>query len=99
MAKRMNCASRVALRKSAALEYFAPFRYTSCKRAVWKGGLHRMKAIVVSSPRHYELVQRPIPEPPDGWARVKVTAAAFCATDLEVLDGGIKARYPLTPGH
>lgn len=58
-----------------------------------------MKAIIVDSPHTYHLAEKPIPEPPIGWARVKVTIAAFCATDLEVLDGRIKANYPLTPGH
>ena len=32
-------------------------------------------------------------------ARVKVVAAAVCATDLEVIDGNIPANYPLIPGH
>lgn len=58
-----------------------------------------MKAIVVEAPFKYELREIEMPEPPAGWARIKVLTAAFCATDLEVLNGGIKARYPLTPGH
>lgn len=39
----------------------------------------------------------PVPQP--GFARVKVAAAAVCATDLEVLTGRIPANDPLTPGH
>ncbi len=58
-----------------------------------------MKAVVVYAPNHYEVTELPIPEPPLGWARVKVTACAFCATDLEILSGAIPARYPITPGH
>lgn len=34
-----------------------------------------------------------------GFARIKVMAAAICATDLEVIDGNIPANYPLIPGH
>ncbi len=58
-----------------------------------------MKAIVVDKPLSYQLRDLPLPEPPHGWARIKVLMAAFCSTDLEVVSGGIKARYPLTPGH
>ncbi|NLG24971.1 MAG: alcohol dehydrogenase catalytic domain-containing protein [Clostridiales bacterium] len=58
-----------------------------------------MKAVVVYSPHHFAVVDRPMPQPPAGWARVRLAAAAFCATDLEVLSGGIPARYPITPGH
>ena len=45
------------------------------------------------------MVEKPIPAPPAGWARIRVKAAAVCATDLEVVDGRIPAKYPLTPGH
>jgi len=58
-----------------------------------------MKAILLSAPNRYGLADIPIPEPPDGWARVKVRMAAFCATDLEALTGGIPVRYPVIPGH
>lgn len=37
--------------------------------------------------------------PPPGFVRVKIKAAAICATDLEVIDGSIAANYPLIPGH
>lgn len=58
-----------------------------------------MKAVVIEKPHSISLqeVQLPIPEP--GFVRIKVKAAAICATDLEVLDGNIAANYPLTPGH
>lgn len=45
------------------------------------------------------LTDKPIPVPAPGFARIKVMAAAVCATDLEVIDGNIPANYPLTPGH
>ena len=46
-----------------------------------------MKAVVIKEPGNVSLVQMNIPEPPAGFVRVKVKAAAICATDLEVLDG------------
>lgn len=58
-----------------------------------------MKAIVIKEPGHVVLEERRIPEPPAGFVRVRVKAAAICATDLEVIDGNIPANYPITPGH
>ena len=58
-----------------------------------------MKAVVISEPGKVMLEQVDLPNPPEGFVRVKVKAAAICATDLEVLDGNIAANYPLTPGH
>ena len=58
-----------------------------------------MKAIVVKKPGEVALCERPLPTPPAGFARIKVKAAAICATDLEVIDGNIPANYPLIPGH
>jgi len=58
-----------------------------------------MKAIVLHAPNQYSLADVPTPQPPPGWARVRVSAAAFCATDIEALTGGIAARYPVTLGH
>lgn len=58
-----------------------------------------MKAVVIKEPGRISLEQVTIPNPPAGFVRVMVKAAAICATDLEVLDGNIPANYPLTPGH
>lgn len=58
-----------------------------------------MKAIVVKKPKEIQLEDLPIPVPGPGFARIKVKAAAICATDLEILDGNIPANYPITPGH
>ena len=58
-----------------------------------------MKAVVIEQPGVVLLKEKPIPNPPVGFARIKVAAAAVCATDLEVIDGNIPANYPLTPGH
>ena len=58
-----------------------------------------MKAIVIKKPGDISLCQVEKPIPPAGFARIKVKAAAICATDLEVIDGNIPANYPLIPGH
>lgn len=58
-----------------------------------------MKAVVIQKPGSVSLEQVDIPEPSAGFVRVKVKAAAICATDLEILDGNIPANYPLIPGH
>lgn len=58
-----------------------------------------MKAIVMKEPGCVVLEEKPVPEPQPGFVRVKVKAAAICATDLEVADGNIPAAYPITPGH
>lgn len=58
-----------------------------------------MKAVVINKPNDISLKDVAIPEPMPGFARIKVKAAAICATDLEVLSGNIAANYPLTPGH
>lgn len=58
-----------------------------------------MKCVVIESPKNVHLEERPLPQLREGFARIRVKAAAICATDLEVLDGNIPANYPLVPGH
>jgi len=58
-----------------------------------------MKAVQIQKPGDIRLIDAPIPVPPPGFVRVKIKAAAICATDLEVIDGNIAANYPLIPGH
>lgn len=58
-----------------------------------------MKAVVIRKPGDIGIENVDIPDPPPGFARIKVKAAAICATDLEVIDGNIPANYPLIPGH
>ena len=58
-----------------------------------------MKAVIVKKPGEVVLIETPLPVPPAGFARIRVKAAAICATDLEVIDGNIPANYPLIPGH
>lgn len=48
----------------------------------------------------FEIVERPIPEPPADWVRIKVQACGICHSDSVVKEGywpGI--QYPRVPGH
>lgn len=58
-----------------------------------------MKCVVIEAPHKVHLEDRPLPPLRKDFARIKVKAAAICATDLEVVDGNIPAKYPLVPGH
>ena len=58
-----------------------------------------MKCIVIDEPKKLRLAEKELPELKKDFARIQVKAAAICATDLEVVDGNIPAKYPLTPGH
>src|SRR5438093_2084841 len=57
-------------------------------------------AQIPAAKREFEIVERPIPEPPPGTVRVKVTACGVCHSDALVKEGlwpGI--QYPRVPGH
>ena len=58
-----------------------------------------MKCVVIEKPGKVVYTERELPPLAKGFARIKVKAAAVCATDLEVVDGNIPANYPLIPGH
>ncbi len=58
-----------------------------------------MKCVVIKEPHNVILAEKELAPLKEGFARIKVGAAAICATDLEVIDGNIPANYPLTPGH
>lgn len=58
-----------------------------------------MKAVVIKGPGQMSIENVNMPVTPKGFARIKVKAAAICATDLEIVDGNIPANYPITPGH
>lgn len=58
-----------------------------------------MKCVVIEEPKKAYIKDMPMPKLKKGFARVKVKAAAICATDLEVLNGNIPANYPIVPGH
>ena len=45
------------------------------------------------------LVERPVPEPAGADLLVRVAVCGVCRTDLHILDGDIKGRLPIVPGH
>ena len=62
-------------------------------------GIPSMRAIVFEEPGKVNLAEYPDPEPPAGWVRICIQAAAICMTDFELLRGRHPVEYPLTPGH
>ncbi|KAN0052941.1 hypothetical protein ACTA71_012421 [Dictyostelium dimigraforme] len=46
-----------------------------------------------------EVVQMPIPEPKEGWVRIKVEACGVCHSDFIVKNGEMGHSYPRVPGH
>jgi D-arabinose 1-dehydrogenase-like Zn-dependent alcohol dehydrogenase len=60
-----------------------------------------MKAAQVSKPGgHFEIVERPIPEPGRAQVRIKVEACGVCHSDAIVKQSGFPGlQYPRVPGH
>jgi len=60
-----------------------------------------MRAVQVSRQNGpLELVERPIPDPPAGWVRVKVQACGICHSDSLAKEGKWRdVTYPVVPGH
>lgn len=58
-----------------------------------------MRSVIIEKPGKVVFADSQVPPLPEGFALVKVSYAAVCATDLEVIDGNIPANYPLIPGH
>jgi len=62
---------------------------------------NKMKVVqVTNAGGPFQIVERPIPEPPADWVRIKVQACGVCHSDSVVKEGlfpGI--QYPRVPGH
>jgi D-arabinitol dehydrogenase (NADP+) len=58
-----------------------------------------MKAVVYDAPRHFQVLDIPVPEPGPGEVRIGIELAGVCGTDKHIHDGDFFARFPLTPGH
>lgn len=59
-----------------------------------------MRAVVLHTPRKFEMIERPRPVPGAGEVVVRIAATAVCHTDLEIYTGrhpGV--RYPVVMGH
>ncbi len=62
---------------------------------------NKMKVVqVTSAGGPFEIVERPIPEPPADWVRIKVEACGVCHSDSVVKEGYFPGiQYPRVPGH
>ena len=58
-----------------------------------------MRAVLFEQPGKVSLAEFTDPDPPAGWVRIRIHAAAICMTDFELLRGRHMVEYPLTPGH
>ena len=60
-----------------------------------------MRVAQVPKPgRPFEIVERPIPQPPRGWVRIEVEACGVCHSDTVTRDGLFpNITYPRVPGH
>jgi L-iditol 2-dehydrogenase len=58
-----------------------------------------MRAAVWNDRGKLDVVERPLPEPRPGWARVKVASVGICGTDLHFYRGSFPAPAGLIPGH
>lgn len=59
-----------------------------------------MDSVVYHGARNITVDKYPIPEPPEGWALVKVSYSGICGTDLNIYVGAHpRAKGPLILGH
>lgn len=58
------------------------------------------RAVQVSSPGKFELVTRPLVDPPAGKVRIRVEACGICHSDVATVDGVLPGiTFPRVPGH
>jgi propanol-preferring alcohol dehydrogenase len=58
------------------------------------------RAVQITSPGKFELVQRPVTEPGHGKVRIRVEACGVCHTDVVTALGTLPGiQYPRVPGH
>jgi threonine dehydrogenase-like Zn-dependent dehydrogenase len=58
-----------------------------------------MRALVNTAPGKLKLLDWPMPFPGPGQVRVKTMACGICSTDLLMINGWQRTRYPAIPGH
>ena len=59
-----------------------------------------MRAMVLDAPgRPLRAAELPVPEPRDGELLIRVRACGVCRTDLHVVDGEVRGKLPVVPGH
>jgi alcohol dehydrogenase, propanol-preferring len=58
------------------------------------------RAVQVSSPGKFELVERPLVDPPAGKVRLRIEACGICHSDAATVEGLIPGiTFPRAPGH
>lgn len=62
-----------------------------------------MKSLVINSAKDLQVLQRDIPEVPEGSVRVRIRYAGICGSDIHYYrdgaNGAFRIREPLVPGH
>jgi len=58
-----------------------------------------MRAIVLTAPGRIEMREVPTPKPPKGRVRIRTAACGVCATDLVMIEGNPRVKYPAILGH
>jgi propanol-preferring alcohol dehydrogenase len=58
-----------------------------------------LKRITPVTERPLELVEIPVPQPKDGEILVKVSVCGVCHTELDEIEGRLKCKLPVIPGH
>lgn len=58
-----------------------------------------MKAILNTAPGKLEFADLPLPEPGEGQVRVRTAFCGVCATDLEMIAGCPRSKFPQVLGH
>src|SRR5208282_199296 len=67
-------------------------------RPEMKTGSYR--AVQVSAPRKFEVVERAVVPPPSGKVRIRVEACGVCHSDVLTVEGLFpNIAYPRVPGH
>ncbi len=60
----------------------------------------KYKAVQITEPRKFELVERELAEPGEGQVRIRVEACGVCHSDAAAVEGGLPGvTYPRVPGH
>ena len=58
------------------------------------------RAVQITAPHKFELVEKDVPAPPAGKVRIRVEACGVCHTDTHTVAGGFPGlAYPRVPGH
>ena len=59
-----------------------------------------MKTILISQPKHIDIIEEPIPQPKEGETLLKMVVGGICGSDLGVYRGTMAyGAYPRIPGH